>query len=353
MGIDVCSHGPAGIPKHSDAMTPEYSFVFVCQRGGLEPMAMLLAASLDRFVTCPYEMVAAVPSPDRYGDPDSSTLKMLTGLGARVVPIENRVDESYPIANKISALGISTHGRRRVFLDTDFLCLRPFAGDAQLDAAFGAVPAAMRTWGRKISDWDNVYASFGLTTPTVRVKTVKTREETPPYYNAGFIVAAGDVADPLARLWLECAKVIDANPAIPEKRPWLDQIALPVAVTRLGVSHHFLDETFNHAGGGRLSPDDPPRFCHYHSLLALKRHQFLNRLVRDLAERHAPLKQRMMAERMWRDVLSPGFGLLDTVQTFKNVRRWLAPRGTRREHLASTVKKGVRAAFSSLKVHRG
>jgi hypothetical protein len=319
-----------------DTMSPEYSFIFVCQRGDLETMAMLLAASLHRFVSCPYEMVAAVPQPEsRYGAPDSSTVKMLQDLGVRVVPIWNQVDESYPIANKIAAMAIPTPGRRRVFLDTDFLCLRPFSGDDQLDAAFGATPAAKRTWGKEIADWDRVYALFGLTTPAVRVKTVRSREETPPYYNAGFVLASNDVADAFAKAWLECAQVIDRDPTVQEKRPWLDQIALPVAVARLGLSHHFLDETFNHPPGGRLSSDATPRFCHYHSLLSLKRHRVLNQVVRDLVERHTPLRERVMGQYMWKDVLSPGFGVLDTVRTLKNVRR------------------RVRDAFGSLKDLRG
>jgi hypothetical protein len=328
---------------------PEYSFVFVCQRGPLEIQAMLLAASLHRFVSCPHEMVIAVPQPEsRYGTPQSSTLKMLQDLGARVAPVWNQVDPSYPIANKISAMAISTRGRWRIFLDTDILCTRPFSGDARLDVAFGATPADRLTWGKHSGDWDRVYELFGLTTPAIRVKTVSTHEDTPPYYNAGFVIAEREVADALSRVWLECAQVIDRHPAIPDKRPWLDQIALPVAVTRLGVPHHFLDQTFNCPGSAKsLSADT--HFCHYHRLLPLKRLPILNQLLRELVEHHPALEQRVMSDRLWRDTLSPGFGLLDGLQTLKSVRLRVAPHGSRREQVASTLATGMRKLALSLR----
>lgn len=329
---------------------PEYSFIFVCQHGDLEIKAMLLAASLHHFVSCPYEMVVAVPQPESlYRAPDPSTLKMLQDLGGRVAPIHNQIDPTYPIANKISAMAVPTAGRRRIFLDTDFLCTRPLGGDPRLDVPFGAVPAAMVTWGKNVSDWDRAYARFGLTTPPVRVKTVTSRQDTPPYYNAGFVLAAEDVADALSRTWLECAQVLDRDPTIPEKRPWLDQIALPIAVTRLGLPHQFLDETFNCPGSARLLAAGLPQFCHYHALLPLKRLPALNQLVRELAAAHPVLHQRMMTHRLWREVFSERPGLLDTLQTLKSVRRRVAPPGSRRDRVSSAVTKRVRKLLRDLR----
>ena len=336
------------------AQQPDYSFVFVCQAGDLEIKAMLLAASLNRFVSCPYEMVVALPQPEsRCGVPAAPTLRMLQDLGAKLAPVWNQVDPEYPIANKISAMAIATHGRRRIFLDTDIMCMLPFTGDTRLEAPFGAVPADRRTWGAGPGDWDRVYGLFGLTTPPVRVRTARTREETPPYYNAGFIMAESSVADSLAHTWLECAQVIDRTPHVPNKRPWLDQIALPVAVTRLGLGHRFLDETFNCPGDARLrSADGIPQFCHYHAQLAVKRLPVLNQLFRELVDQHPALRERVQRDRLWKDVLSPGFGLLDTLQTLKNARRRVAPPGTRRDELISHTAKRVRKVVGALRDRR-
>ena len=328
---------------------PHYSFVFVCQKGDLEIQAMLLAASLQRFVSCPYEVVVAIPQPTpRYGSPAPSTLRLLESLGARFAQISNQIDPTYPIANKISAMAVSTNGRRRIFLDSDMMCITPFSGDSRLDVEYGATPAARLTWGKEPSDWDKVYELFGLTTPTIRMKTVSTAQDSPPYYNAGFIVAGKDVADALAHTWLECARVIDRNPMIPNTRPWLDQIALPVAVTRLGLSHNVLDEIFNFPGNSKLLSLDPPAyFCHYHTLLALKRLPVLNEVFRELTGRHAALRERVMSHRLWRDVLSSRFGLLDALQALKSARAALLPRGTRRAELASELGKRIRRAVRS------
>lgn len=334
---------------------PEYSFVFVCQKGDLEIKAMLLAASLQRFVSCSFEMVAAVPQPEsRYGALDGATTKMLQDLGTRFAAITNEVDPTYPIANKISAMAIGTSGRRRIFLDTDIIATRTLAVEPQLDVAFGAVPAAQLTWGRDTADWDRAYALYGLTTPPVRVRTVRTNEEMAPYYNAGFILAREDVADDLARMWLDCARTIDREPAIDDKRPWLDQIALPIAITRLGLPHHFLDESFNCPPDPRqLASDSPPYFCHYHNLVALKRVPALNRLVRELADEYPALRERFLSHKVWRDVLSDRFGLLDTLRGLRSLRRRLAPPGTRRSEAVSMLAKRVRSLVGSRGDFRG
>jgi hypothetical protein len=337
------------------ASAPDYSFVFVCQQGDLEIKAMLLAASLKRFVSCPYDMVVAIPQPEsQFGRPRPATLRMLQDLGAQIAPIWNRVDPAYPIGNKISALGIPTAGRRRIFLDSDIMCSRPFPGDPRLEVAFGATPAAMLTWGRDVSDWDRVYGLFGLTTPELRVKTLATREETAPYYNAGFLVAGKDVADQLSRVWLDCARTIDEDPAVPNKRPWLDQIALPVAVTRMGLPHTFLDETFNCPGSKKLSVAEAlPYFCHYHALLPLKRLAALNQVFREVVAPHPILRQRMMEDRLWRAVFSTGFGVLETLNRLKSARRQLAPPGSRRDHATTQVAKRVKKLLRSVRDLRG
>jgi hypothetical protein len=323
---------------------PEYSFVFVCQKGDLELKAMLLAASLDRFVSCPFEMVAAVPHPeDRFGVLAPATVRMLEGLKVRIVPITNQVDPTYPIANKISAMAIATNGLRRIFLDSDIVCTRELAVDPRLTVPFGAAPAAGLTWGKGADDWDRAYGLFGLTTPAVRVKTLRTREETPPYYNAGFIMARHDAADALASTWLDSALRIDRDPDIQNKRPWLDQIALPIAVTRLGLPHHFLDETFNHPGDASVLP----QFCHYHAPLRAKRLPVVRALVRDMVERHPALRDRVTSDRLWNDVLSDRFGILDAMHAVKNARRWIAPPGSKRDEAVSGLAKRIRAALGT------
>ena len=78
----------------------KYCFVFVCQEGNLECEAVLLAASLKRYVQGEYECVAAIPYPtQRWGTVSKETFKLLDILGVRCVPITNWVNDNYPIGN--------------------------------------------------------------------------------------------------------------------------------------------------------------------------------------------------------------------------------------------------------------
>jgi hypothetical protein len=118
----------------------------------------------------------------------------------------------------------------------------------------------------------------------------------------------------------------------------------------MGLSHRFLDETFNCPGSTKMSsPDALPSFCHYHALLPLKRLAALNQLVRALVDRHPALRQRMMNDRMWRSVFSHGFGLLDALHALKSARRKVAPPGTRRDQITTEVAKRTRKLLSSLR----
>src|SRR3954447_24357047 len=92
-----------------------YAFVFVCQAGGLETQALLLAASLKRHLRCAHELIAAVPGPARrWGTLAPETGTLLKQLGVRVEPIANEVDPDYPIGNKVSCMRVPAGGADRL-----------------------------------------------------------------------------------------------------------------------------------------------------------------------------------------------------------------------------------------------
>jgi len=324
------------------AVPLEYAFVFICQRGDLEIKAMLLAASLRRFVRCPHELIAALPQPEtHFGRPEPETLAMLRGLEVRLVPITNAVDLTYPIANKLSAMCVETPAKRLIFLDSDMLCVRPFTGDPRLEVPFAAKLADRRSWGSNEGSWAAAYATLGLEPPATHFRTTETGETTLPYYNAGVVVA--ETALKFGETWLSCAQAIDANPAVENKRPWLDQIAIPVAMTQLGLPYAPLDPTFNYPAHLKpLSPLETPTFCHYHHPRVLKREPLLRQLVQDLCGQHPTLRRRMMARFDWRSPLTVGPGLLELQLAAKALRRRAIPAGSRRQQMVSALARGVR-----------
>ena len=300
----------------------EYSFVFVCQRGSLEVKSMLLAASLKRQLRCEHELVAAIPVPqERWGRPAAGTLAFLESLGARVVTISNRFDSDYPIGNKVSCLDIATDADMRIFMDSDILASQPFPGlispgSLKMQAPFGAVPADMDRFGASDAIWALIYESQNLAPPVERMHATVSGQAMLPYFNAGFIAVQSRID--FAATWLRICREIDGDPRIINKRPWLDQIALPVAVKYLDLDYVALDQRHNYPAHLKpVGPDPLPYFVHYHNQKVLSASPMLRSLVLELAAEHPQLKDAMRADRKWRRLLRP-----TVADIFARVRRF-------------------------------
>ena len=285
----------------------KYSFVFICQQGELEIKAMLLAASLKRYLRCDYELVAAIPHPPtRWGTLCESTLSLMQILGVRSVPIINRIDDNYPIGNKVSCLSIETSADKIIFLDSDILCLHEFSIfdnreklRGVFDASFSAKPADLMTF----TDWQRVYDLFQLPLPKRRILSTTSGQLMLPYFNAGVIAVQNGLK--FGQVWEWCCRVIDAEPSITNKRPWLDQIALPVAIQKLTLNYQCLDERFNYPAHLKPLPDSLPFLCHYHWPSIIRREPRLNQLVVELIKDYPILKQQLLKDQKWAQLLKP------------------------------------------------
>lgn len=288
----------------------KWSFVFICQAGELEIKSMLLAASLKHFLRCDYECVAAIPQPvSQWGQISASTQALMQTLGVRSVPITNPIDLNYPIGNKVACLGIESTADKIVFLDSDILCLREFSPKTQRELAeifqapFAAKPADLATFTRDAQSWQPVYELFQLPLPQWRVIATVSGELMLPYFNAGVIALSNGIN--FAPVWQQCCQQIDAQPTIANKRPWLDQIALPIAVSKLNLKHHCLDERFNYPAHLKPLPTHLPIWCHYHWPTVIRREPRLNQLVVKLATTYPQLKTLLLSSPPWAQLLQP------------------------------------------------
>lgn len=282
-----------------------YAFIFICQRGALELKALLLAASLRRFLRVDHELVAAVPAPEAvWGRPADATLALLARWGVRCVPVVNPIGPEYPIGNKLACLDVPTDADKVVFLDSDMLCLREFGHMPRFERAFNAKPADFATYAADAAAWSQAYASVGISAATTRMAATVSGELMPPYFNAGFIAvrrAAG-----LGAEWTRTAQALEADPRVLNKRPWLDQVALPLAVAKLGLAADCLDERFNYPAHLKpLNPEALPWFCHYHAPAVLRREPLANAVVMELAAAEPLLGDRLAASPEWRSLLQP------------------------------------------------
>lgn len=282
----------------------KFCFVFVCQQGELEIKSLLLAASLQRFARCDHELRAAIPQPESiWGKPSSATLELFERLGVGTCGIENPIGPEYPIGNKLACLGIETDADKIIFLDSDMLCMREFHSDRRFEEFHvNAKPADLSTWAADLQQWQRAYATCGSEFPSYRVSSTVAGESMPPYFNAGFIAAHR--SSDLAKVWAECARSIDADASIPDKRPWLDQIALPVALNKLALKVDCLDERFNYPAHIKpIASDNPPYFCHYHTPEVLCREPMANVLAQSLVNQHKSLQDIIEANPAWNGLL--------------------------------------------------
>jgi hypothetical protein len=180
----------------------------------------------------------------------------------------------YPHGNKIIACTLAEAAagpdvQRITFLDTDMLCRSDFARHIPLNNLVMAVPEGVPTWGKSLHEWTRAYAYFDLPLPEDRITLVRGRKiPFVPYFNAGCVsFPCGEAANGkrFAAAWNETARLFDHCP-IAEKRPWLDQITLPLTFYRCGFAWAELHERFNYSLSDRTKKKVPrgAKLLHYH-----------------------------------------------------------------------------------------
>ncbi|MEI4485966.1 hypothetical protein V8J36_07165 [Frigidibacter sp. MR17.14] len=252
--------------------SPAFNILAVVQAGRLEYEALVLAASLaGRSPALAGRLWLAEPQPGPLWSADPriapATRRMLTELGARIVPLECRhFGESYPHGNKIEALSVLPPGEPFLFLDTDTLIL----GDlAQVPFDFARPSASMRregTWPEPPlygpgygAIWKSLYDRFGLDyASSLDLSQPDEYWARYLYFNAGWFFGADPAV--FGTRFRDWALALRRDPpdelACQSLDPWLDQVVLPLVIHSLG--------------GGRPGPElsglDGAVTCHYRTL---------------------------------------------------------------------------------------
>jgi hypothetical protein len=249
----------------------DVTFLFVVDGARLETQAVLLAASLRR---CnPDAALIAYVSPVSNASMPACvrTAFKACGVECRVLPEHGGMwKRDYPHGNKLFALADQRDSKFSVFLDTDIIATKPMDMD-DLPGPFevSVVPEGVPSWGKSDDRWARAYAHYGMPVPTERVQlTRRKRLEFLPYFNAGFVaLREEDHVDGkgFGRLWLETASDFDFNAKIGGKRPWLDQITLPLTMKRFGYRYKIVPTENNFSISDRVAEADAdPVFMHYH-----------------------------------------------------------------------------------------
>lgn len=257
------------MPKAPKSPKP-FNILIVAQEGRLQYEAVLFAASLrhsDPDFAGRLIVAEPQPGPRWPGDPRIKHLEtraLLESFGAEILPLASEhFGASYPNGNKIEALKLLPEGEPFVFFDTDTLVTGPISS---VEFDWARPCASLRregTWptpelyGPSYSEiWGALYDHFGLDmAPTIDPEQPEDYWKRHMYFNAGwFFYGCPRV---FGDRFLEYAlEIRDNRPKAligQEIYPWLDQIALPLAIHSLGGARQTIpDNTLD----GRLT-------CHY------------------------------------------------------------------------------------------
>lgn len=245
---------------------------FVIDGLSLEAQSALLAATLAHHNGENHRYIGYVP--ERHFAALSPALAALMDLcGVELRKLAEPAQpwaKPYPHGNKILAALDRRETSHSMFVDTDILCLGPLDLTGLMsDNAIAVVPEGRRTWGSDLDRWRRVYAHFDLALPQERIHLSRGKEMPfVPYFNAGMILfpeATLPTGQRFADVWYDTAMSIDHSLAIAKKRPWLDQISLPVTLKRFNMGYTLAPEALNYSARDRLlKPTDRPVLLHYH-----------------------------------------------------------------------------------------
>jgi hypothetical protein len=237
-----------------------HSIIFILDPPALIVDTILLVCSI-RKVMPDVQVIAYVPLSKK--PLITETIKEFCGVMTvelRFMETEDVFDPHYKQGNKLIAMAEIRDTDYTVFLDTDIVLTRPLDfSNITRSGCVSVVPEGVYTWGKDPTDWDSVYRKFGLKTPTEQVTLVRSGKKSLPYFNAGFVLFPNRPlldGKTFSKVWLETAKMVDMDSDIPNRRPWLDQITLPVAIKRAGLSHHVLSDVYNFSLS-RFQPKNP------------------------------------------------------------------------------------------------
>ncbi|RVV98855.1 hypothetical protein EKE94_08160 [Mesobaculum littorinae] len=273
----VSGEGSAGGADAGDPGGASLAAIFVVEGDKLAAQSMLFVSAFRRHAGAEIRLIAYLPRAAGAPPPElpDDLLGLYADLGVetRELPQPDGFwDKPYPHGNKIFAAAAPREVEATFFFDTDtILCRDPGLPGLMKPGKISAVPEGVPSWGHDSDRWPRAYDHFGLPVPDTRVTLTRGRRiDYVPYFNAGFLgFWDGAVAGPrLADIWRDTAQEIDRNLRIGQKRPWLDQIALPIACERAGIGYNVLRQNYNYSVSDRPVKDRGDRtiVMHYHEL---------------------------------------------------------------------------------------
>lgn len=272
------------------AARPDLTFVYIVEPPDYQIMACTLLASIRSQFPDTVRAIGYCPE-HRMDELHPAVFKAHEMMGAEIRPmrIEGMWDSPYPHGNKIIAAMQPRDSAFSAFVDSDVLFLRPNdpANLTRAGHVSCSVAASMVWAGQEI--WDTIYGTFDMPLPEERV-TLMRRSPGPvlPYFSAGLVVfpESGGPGGRFPDVWYETARTLDRVETLEKRRPYLDQMTLPLAIRRAGLDWNILPEEQHYIMGGAIRgeplPEDREIFTVHYRHFKLLREIGLHKAARGM-----------------------------------------------------------------------
>ncbi len=283
-------------------MSPRLTVFFIVEPPRFDLMACHLAASLREQFGDTVALVGYCPD-TKIDLISAEVIEVLRRMGCEVRPfkVEGRFTPEYPHGNKLLATLEPRDTEFSAFFDSDILCLRPNAVENIVkEGHVSLTPAASMVWGNS-QTWEMIYAACGMAVPEDRIRLMRQsgKRERIPYFSSGLFTFPeqhrNDAGKSFPEVWMEMAQILDANPDVPGRRPYLDQISLPLAIKRAGLKWNILPEEQHYILGGSLRgeplPTDREIFTIHYRKWEIIKEIGLSKTGKDMLERHAGVRR--------------------------------------------------------------
>ncbi|MEO0343641.1 MAG: glycosyltransferase family 2 protein [Pseudomonadota bacterium] len=252
-------------------MRVSLTLFFIVEPPNYQYMACYLAASLRNNLPDDVELVGYCPD-HHYSQLDKDAVETLRRLRVdlRTFKAENRFEPAYPHGNKILAALEPRGTLNSGFMDSDILMLKDTDPKDWIKRGYVSASVAASMYWAKQNIWKDLYDLFDMDVPEERVMLMRDKRfPRVPYYSSGFVVfpeRATKTRPRFADIWMETAQKIDGDPRIQNKRPYLDQMSLPIAIKRAGLKWNELPEKHHYILGGSLRGEPFPKDQDIHTV---------------------------------------------------------------------------------------
>ncbi|MDE3080935.1 MAG: hypothetical protein KGI94_12975 [Paracoccaceae bacterium] len=240
---------------------PSLTLIYIVEPPDYQVMACTLLASIREFF--PQAQAIGYCPEHRMGDLHPAVFKAHEMMGAEIRPMKTlgMWDDPYPHGNKILACRERRDTAFSAFVDSDVLFLRPNVPEnlCRPGHVSCSVAASMQWAGQEV--WDTIYGAFDMPVPTERIRLMRQPgRPVVPYFSSGLVAFPEDEVNGkrFADVWYDTARQLDRVETLENRRPYLDQMTLPLAIRRAGLAWNILPEEQHYILGGRLRGQDLP-----------------------------------------------------------------------------------------------